>query len=291
MAYTYHINKLINNNVVFSTDENGKSIILFGKAIGFAKKTNDPIDSSKIIKIFSEINESQRNYLSNLVETIDPIYIDLASQIVSMFETTLHTKVNDMMVVSLSDHISNAIRNKKEGFEIHLDILGSTKNIYPAAFGVAMQSLDLIEQTTSIRLSEDEAGFIVLHYVNSSGEQYSTDAKLRISFQNCIVETIESLLNHHLDHTSLYYTRLTTHLNFLALRIKNEKSTKDQLTTPRFYDLLLIRYPYLKPYIDQITQTIHDQFGLTIDEDEQGYLALHINNMIIQLKEKANESV
>ena len=49
----------------------------------------------------------------NLVESIDPMYIDIASAIVKEFETTLHTKINDMMVVSLSDHISNAIRKKK----------------------------------------------------------------------------------------------------------------------------------------------------------------------------------
>ena len=52
MAFTYHITKLINNNVVFSTDEHGQTIIIFDKAIGFVKRPNDAIDDSRIIKHF-----------------------------------------------------------------------------------------------------------------------------------------------------------------------------------------------------------------------------------------------
>ena len=124
-----------------------------------------------------------------------------------------------------------------------------------------MRGLDIIERTTGIRLCEDEGGFIVLHNINSSGTQFDTDAKFRIQFQDSIVATIESLLHHHFDRTSLYFTRLTTHLNYLAIRIKNTTKNQQQLTTAKFYDLLLIRYPYLKSYIDQITNVIHDQLG------------------------------
>lgn len=123
----YVITKLINNNVVFSTDAGGREIIVFGKAVGFGKKRGEGIDNSKIIKVFEPSDTKEKNFLMNLVEDIDPVYIDITTKIIALFESRLHCKVNVMMNISLSDHIHNAVRNKQEGFQVPLDILEEVK--------------------------------------------------------------------------------------------------------------------------------------------------------------------
>lgn len=284
MANTYRIEKLINNNVVFSTDEDQNEIILFGKAIGFGKKSGDIVESSQIIKMFEATDPKEKNFLSNLVEDINPIYIDIASEIINLFESKLHTKVNDMMLISLSDHISNAVANKQEGFELPLDIIQEVKNIYPREFIIAKTGLGILERQTGVVLSEDEAGYIVLHFISAQGNTFRSDGKYRLLFQERIITDIEEYLNVKLDRTSLYYTRFLTHLSFLAARIHDNKITDDNNST--LYTLFISQYPELEGCVEKNTKTISDEFHIEINEEEKGYLAIHINNLLKSIERR-----
>ena len=46
------INKVINNNVLSTHDENNREIVLMGKGIGFQKKVGDEVAEDKIEKKF-----------------------------------------------------------------------------------------------------------------------------------------------------------------------------------------------------------------------------------------------
>ena len=88
-AQTYIISKLINNNIVFSADASGDEVILFGKAIGFGKKRGDAIPANQVLRVFRSACGQERKFLTNLVEDIDSVYIDLASEITALFEKEL----------------------------------------------------------------------------------------------------------------------------------------------------------------------------------------------------------
>ena len=279
----YRITKLINNNVVFSLDE-GKEIILFGKAIGFAKKKDDIGSEDQIIKIFRSANESEKNYISNLVEDIDAEYIDLASQIISMFEKELDVKMNDMMLVSLSDHIYNSVKNAKEGFHVPLDILEQIMGLYPKEYHVAKKGIELIQDETGVTLTKDEAGFIVLHYINNRGLNSRSDGKYQLLFQDKIVRDVEDYYNVHLDKESLYFIRFMTHLSFLAARLHDKQNLTNGESV--VYEALIAKYPELKGCIEKNVQTIHDEFNEEISDEEKGYLAIHINNMLRALRKE-----
>ena len=46
------IDKVMNNNVVSSIDEDGQEIIVVGTGVGFQGKEGKPVDEKKIQKIF-----------------------------------------------------------------------------------------------------------------------------------------------------------------------------------------------------------------------------------------------
>ena len=46
------INKIINNNIVSSADQNGRELIVMGRGIGFGKKPGQKIDEESVEKIF-----------------------------------------------------------------------------------------------------------------------------------------------------------------------------------------------------------------------------------------------
>ena len=60
MIYIFHYNgekimkidKVMNNNVVSSIDEDGQEIIVVGTGVGFQGKEGKPVDEKKIQKIF-----------------------------------------------------------------------------------------------------------------------------------------------------------------------------------------------------------------------------------------------
>lgn len=208
-AQAYIISKLINNNIVFSTDASGDEIILFGKAIGFGKKRGDAVPADQVLRVFRAASGQERKFLTNLVEDIDSVYIDLAGEITALFEQQLQIKVNDILLISLSDHISNAVFNKKEGLDVPLDILPQIIGIYPVEYAIARQGLDLIEERTGVRLSPDEAGYIVLHYINCQGKGYRGDGKYRLLFQEKMVQNVEDYYHVTLNRSSLYYPPLS----------------------------------------------------------------------------------
>ncbi len=284
MKKQYQISRLINNNVVFSADEKGNEIIIFGKAIGFGRKRGDFVENSRIIKIFEACDVNQKRYLMNLVEDIQPIYIHIAAEIISLFESKLDTKINGMMTVSLSDHISNAVAGKREGFELPLDILPEIKNIYAKEFLIAKEGLEIIKKETGEMLSEDEAGYIVLHYINSSGKNYRSDAKFRLLFQEKMIGGIEESLRLTLDRSSFYYMRFLTHLSFLAARIHDNEMLCEENSS--LYHLFISEYPELKDCVEKSAETIRREFSVQISEDEKAYLAIHINNMMKSIKRK-----
>ncbi len=273
----YKITKLINNNVVFAEDL-GQEIILFGKAIGFGKKRDDVVKEEQVIKIFRSATDSEKNYLSNLVEDIDVTYIDLASQIIAMFEQEMNVKVNDMMLVSLSDHISNAVINEKEGVHVPLDILEQVIGLYPKEYKIAKKGLDLIEQETGVALQKSEAGFIVLHYINNRGSSSRSDGKYQILFQEKIIKDVEEYFHVQLDRESLYFIRFMTHLSFLAVRLHDKSALKEG--DSMVYEALISKYPKLKGCIEKNEKTIQEAFNENISDEEKGYLAIHINNML-----------
>lgn len=280
----YIISKLINNNIVFSTDEKGNEIILFGKAIGFAKKKGDVVKSDQVIRSFKATNNNVLNYLTNLVEDINPVYIDLSNKIIEKFENELHVKVNDIMAISLSDHLSNAINNKRNGIDVPLSITNQISLIYPHEYKIAKESLNLIYSETGVMLSDYEAGYIVLHYLNSQDKEYREDAKYRLNFEEKMVGVVEKYYNVVFDKESFYFRRFLTHLSFLAARVHDNIRIDDHDDT--VYEVLTNKYKDLKECIELCSKEIRNEFNIEIGVAEKGFLAIHIINMLKAMKKE-----
>ena len=61
MKEKHYIKKVLNNNVVFSKNKDGKDIILTGLGLGFQKKKGEFVDENKIEHILKAMISTQ-NY-------------------------------------------------------------------------------------------------------------------------------------------------------------------------------------------------------------------------------------
>lgn len=77
------INKVINNNVLSTHDENNREIVLMGKGIGFQKKVGDEVAEDKIEKRFVLDSEDEVGKFSELIEMIPHNYLNLSVDIIS----------------------------------------------------------------------------------------------------------------------------------------------------------------------------------------------------------------
>lgn len=83
------IDKIINNNLIRTFDNNGKEILLMGCGLGFQKKIGDTIDRSKIEKIYAIENKNDSNKLMNLLSEIPLEYIQVSNEIISYAKYSL----------------------------------------------------------------------------------------------------------------------------------------------------------------------------------------------------------
>lgn len=95
---------------------------------------------------------------------------------------------------------------------------------------MALKALDMIAYETDIKMSEDEAGFIAMHFVNAS---QSGEAMSQTIAVTKMVEDILQIVEYHyhlaLDVNSINYIRFVSHIRFFARRLfSNEIYNDDQ---------------------------------------------------------------
>lgn len=277
MNKIYKISKTINNNVAFSTDENGRELVVTGKGIAFGKHIGDTIDGRDITKTFALVGEEQYSMFNELISNIPNQYLITVSKIVNIFEEKMGITLNSMIYIALTDHLASAIERKKEGIVFYTGLNTQIKRLYPQEFELAVESLNIIEKDIGIKLDEEEVSFIVMHILNASEKNYRTDAMIRITFVNEVLKIVENFFNTKLDENSLPYYRFVTHLNFFANRLFG----KDNIDSDDDFIYYLAKYKYHKEAkcVDKIAKLIKEKYKKNISDEEKGYLLIHIKNL------------
>lgn len=107
--------KVINNNIIKSYDEKQQEVLVMSCGIGFKKKPGDEIDETLIEKIYTNIDKTTSNRLTELLEKVPLEQIQLTNGIISYARTALGKKLNDNIYLTLTDHISFAIERIPAG--------------------------------------------------------------------------------------------------------------------------------------------------------------------------------
>lgn len=112
------INKILNNNVVVVKDKNGNEKIVMGKGLAFKKNVGESFDDSKVDKVFILASNDISNKFQELIRDVPASHINLADEIISYAKMQLGKKLNDMIYISLTDHLHTAINRFQNGIEL-----------------------------------------------------------------------------------------------------------------------------------------------------------------------------
>ena len=273
----YKIKKVVNNNIVCATDDNGEEVILRGLGIGFSKKANEIVAEEAIEKVYRMDGAKSMNKLQELLEEIPLSYVEVCTDIIDHAKEVLNRRLNSNIYITLTDHISFAIARKKENMEYKNAMLSEIKCFYPQEYNLGIEALSIIEQRLGVRLSIDEAGFIALHIVNA---QLDTNMSSMVQITELIQKILEIVTEYYhmeFDEDSLHYSRFITHLKFFGQRLfKNKETTSDDVV---FQEMIKKQYPKDYECAKLIQEHISKTYNRKITEEEMMFLTVHLRRI------------
>ena len=271
------IQKVINNNVISAYDVNQQEIVIMGKGIGFKAHTGELIDESKIEKVFRIENENLSRQFQELLENIPLEHMQLTSDIISYAIKNLNVQLNQNIYITLTDHINFAIQRQSQGIQLKNALLWETKRFYHQEYLMGKYAVDLLNEKLGTEFTEDEAGFIALHFVNA---EYNTTINDTFEMTNMIQKILELVrleMGIEFDEESLHYERFVTHLKFLVQRLYRHELLKDEEI--EFARMMENKYPKEYECSNHIAEYIEKEYGSKIASEEIMFLAIHIKRV------------
>lgn len=278
--------KVLNNNVAIVKNDKDVEQIVMGKGIAFQKKKGDEIDESKIDKKFTLSSSQANSNFQELVADIPLQQINLAFQIIDHAKTDLGKKLNDMIYISLTDHIYTAITRFQDGIRVKNALLYDIRRFYPDEFRIGQQALNMIEETTNVRLPDDEAGFIALHIANAEMDNENMQNMYEITkVMQEILNLVKYFFKVDFNEDSVYYYRFITHLKFFAQRLISQQTYDDDAENDL---LLVIQQKYKNSYrcTLKVGEFLKEKYKYDISDEEKLYLTIHIERLVYKAKKE-----
>lgn len=271
------IAKILNNNAFISIDKNGEEIIVVGKGIAFGKKQGNEVELSGGYKIFSNSDKELNQRFKNIISDISEEYMKITEQVVFTLEKEYDKKVNDIIYVSLTEHIHGAVERFKKGIQIKNPLLIDIKRLFRDEYEVSKQALKAIKEEFGIEFEEDEAGYIAQHIVNAQLDDDMSDIVNVTRIMQDILNIIKYSYKIDFNEESVYYYRFVTHLKFFAQRILNCLTYEDD--NEEVFEIFKDKYNQSYKCVLKIKEQIKQIYNYELSKDEQLYLMIHIERI------------
>lgn len=271
------IKKFLNNNVVL-LKKGSNEIIGFSTGISFKKKTGDDVEESDFEKIFVLDTHAMLEHFSYQLSKCDPKYVKLVTQIVEYAKQNYHLRVNDYIYLTLLDHIDFTVRRLKENMVFKSPLQYEVRRFYPDEYAIGVYAVQLLERELDLEIPTEEAISIALHFVNIQS------TKRDMTVTNKITKFIEDVLTivryeytQSFDENSFHFSRFVTHLHYFAQNVINHTMPSYEQTD--LFEQVEKMYPKAFHCFGKIKIYIKNTYNITISENEEIYLTLHIQKL------------
>lgn len=275
--------KVINNNNLCVLDDNGREQIVSGKGIGFGKKYGDMVEVSQIQKTYLITDSELQKKMISILKEIPSEYMFFTNDMVEHIKKVYPSKLNESLLVTLSDHIAFAIERKKSGIEFTNPLIDSIREAYPEELSLGEYCVEQIRERLDIAMSKDEAGFIAMHIINARLDIKMSDVYEITKMINGCIEIAEYYYQEKFQKDSVSYERFLTHLKYLAQRLFQNKPLPQNLSDDVTF-VAMIKKTCNKHYKCAmcIQEYILKTYKKDINDDELITLAIHLKKVSIK---------
>lgn len=274
------VNKILNNNLVLSKNEDNEEIIVKGLGIGYHAKRGDKIDESLIEKIFYPKNHQNSIQMQQYLLSIPEEYFDFVQKFVDhVKEEAPNLRLNNSIYLSLSDHILGTVERFRNGISLKNVLLLDIQQLYKKGYEYGMKMVDEINRTFQTKLPVDEAGFIALHFVNAEEGQHNTDNYKIAMIVNQVQEIVKNYFSDiTFNESSLYYQRFLTHLKYFAQRYLHKELQYDE--DENLFQLIQEQCREAYGCVKLIYLMMEEKYQYALSKEEMVYLSIHIQTNV-----------
>lgn len=268
------IKKLLNNNVVIASTENGDEVVVMGTGLGFKAKIGDKVNKDKIQKVF--VLKEYGSKLTELIEDIPIEFLEITEKIVEFAKNEYNLTLEKAIYLSLTDHIHFAIERQRMKMNLENPFLQDVKQFYVDEYKIGLYARKIIEEKVKMAIPDDEVAFIAMHIVESEYGQDRRSVGNSMKLMNEVLDQIVKGIDMNIDESSLKFNRLIIHIKYFARRyIKNkEEDHKDKLLN----ETLKKAFPKEFTCVEKISLNLGKKYGREISDSEKCYLVIHLRN-------------
>jgi beta-glucoside operon transcriptional antiterminator len=275
------IKKILNNNVVISQKDHSE-VVVMGRGLAFGKKVGDKLSDDNIEKVYELAGDGQHRVM-DLLSGIPDGVLEISDRIATLAKDKIAGKINDSLFLTLADHINGVILRLQDGVVVKNFLLWDIKRFFPEEYAIGKQAVADISAQYAFELTDDEAGFITLHIVNSELESDSSSAAGELTrLIEEIITIVKYSLHVSLNEEDIYYQRFMTHLKFFAERVlsKQQETSKNGDVDDPLVDMIAFKYPEAYQTTKKITEFLAQTRGYDVSRDEQMYLTIHLARIV-----------
>ena len=273
------VKKIFNNNVVVTQNEQKREIIVMGRGLAFGLKVGDLIDESRIDKIFSLNNKSEVSKFQQLLSQVPEKYFEMSEEFIDYAKEQLGKKLNNILYITLTDHIYSMIERAKVEAYIKNTMLWDIKRLYKDEFSVAQKIVEKINESEGTCYDENESATIAMHFVNAQTE-------LDFSSTSNITKVISEILNIvkynfriNYDEDSLSYYRFVVHLRSFTQRVFSNTTYDDDIDI-ELQQHIQKKYASAHHCSQLVAKYICEKYNYVLHSEECMYLTIHIQKVV-----------
>ncbi|OLN22984.1 transcriptional antiterminator [Domibacillus antri] len=275
------VKKVLNNNVLIASGEDGVEVVLIGRGIGFGRQQGDSIVRESVEKLFVLTDRNEQEQYKKLLPHLDDETLKVIIAAVELIRERVGETLNEHIHVGLTDHLLFAVNRMMRGMGIRNPFLLETKALYPFEYEIAADVTKLINSKLTVSLPEGETGFIALHIHSAIANKDVRDLSRHSELIAKLIQMIETQLDVELDKESIDYMRLVRHIRYTIERVvRGEKVDEPE----KIANLLKTEYPVCYNLSWKLIKVMQQTLKNPVYDAEAVYLTMHLQRIQTKMK-------
>ena len=275
------ISKILNNNVVI-TEKDQAEVVVMGRGLAFGKKIGDKITVDKIEKCYTLQGDESSRIGELLAEIPDEIFV-ITDKVITLAKDKIPGKINDSLFLSLADHINATQLRAKDGFVVKNFLLWDIKRFFPAEFTIGKKAVvDIAEKfgLPDLLNTDDEAGFIAMHIVNSELGRGDSSASELTKLMEEMLTIVKYSLQVAINEEDIFFQRFVTHLKFFSERVLLDDAATLPSSDDSLFQMIIKQFPESYETTLKIVAFLSKTRGYQVSKDEQTYITIHLARIV-----------
>ncbi|MFC6176448.1 PRD domain-containing protein [Companilactobacillus huachuanensis] len=282
-----YIRQVLNNNVLLVEDSNHTEKLIWGRGIGFGNKRNQDYELKTSDKIYtmqnSNVHDEFMDQFNQLLQKVPYEYFKITSKIIDIAKNYTGNEYDDFLLITLTDHIYFSVGRMKDGIFIGNPFLNDLRVLYEKEFAASKAGLKYIEETSGLKIPDDEAGYIAIHLIESKIDHGNDSGVIKTEILLQRIEEISNLVSNKIkvNKNDVSYNRFLIHLKYLLVRWSLGSNAADELTDYelKLYNEMIKHDRRIRKTLNLVVNYFRDELNFDLDTSEKLYLALHIKRL------------